>query len=229
MRYLVSIFSLLLSVLILSAQENDSTLVRMNAVKLSPDYIYGSCSMPDEESSRKEALADLGNRVEAFLSENNTLFVRSFEQCPEEAVNWLTYRKGEKYVRSLAYVEKKMLLDLERDLEYAYENKGIREAIATFKQQLVDARSVDELMALIGAFRKEVGENGVKYGSLTSPHDDSYLVYFEEATGKVLLIRTPMNNERIRMDARLGTPSPPRKGSPGESILWVYIDEPKNK
>jgi hypothetical protein len=227
MRYLVSILVFLLSALFSSAQENDSTLARMNAVKLSPDYIYGSCTMPDEEGSRIEALADLGHRVEAFLLENNTSFVRSLEQCPEEMVKWLTYRKGKKYVRSLAYVEKKTLLDLERELEYAYENKGIREAVAKFKQQLADIKSVDELMDLIAAFREEAGENGLKYGSLTSPQDDSYLVYYEKTTGKILLIRTPMNDERIRMDARLGTPSLPRKGSPNESIIWVYIDEPK--
>lgn len=227
MRYLVPILALLLSAMLSSAQERDSTLERMNAVKLSPEYIYGSCAMPDEESARKEALADLGRRVEAFLQENGTSFVRSLEQCPEEAIKWLTVRKGERYVRSLAYVEKKALLDLERDLAYAYENKGVREAIATFKQQLVDVRSVDELMSLIDAFREEAGENVVRYGILTSPRDDSYLVYYEKETGKILLIRTPMNDERVRMDARLGTPSLPRRGSPYESIVWVYIDEPK--
>lgn len=227
MRYYFSILALLLSAMLSSAQDNDSTLARMNEVKLSPDYIYGSCAMPDEESARKEALADMGQRVETFLLENGTSFVRSLEQCPEEAIKWLTVRKGARYVRSLAYVEKKALLDLERDLAYAYENKGVREAIATFKQQLVDARSVNELMSLIAAFREEAGENGVKYGSLTSPQDDSYLVYYEKVTGRILLIRTPMNEDHIRMDARLGTPSLPRKGSPDESILWVYIDEPK--
>lgn len=226
MRYLVSILALLLSAMLSSAQENDGTFARMNEVKLSPDYIYGSCAMPDEESSRKEALADLGQRVEAFLLENGTSFVRGLEQCPEEAVKWLTVRKGERYVRSLAYVEKKALLDLESELEYAYENKG-REAIATFKQRLVEVKSVDELIDLIGAFREEAGEDGVKYGSLTSPHDDSYLVYYDKATGRILLIRTPMNEDRIRMDVQLGTPTLPRKGSPDESIMWLYIDEPK--
>lgn len=227
MRYLVSILALLLNAMLSFAQENDSTLTRMNEVKLSPDYIYSCCAMPDEEDARNEALADLRQRVDAFLQENGTSFVRSLEQCPEEAIKWLTVRKGARYVRSLAYVEKKALLDLERDLAYAYENKGVREAIATFKQQLVDVRSVDELMSLIAAFQEEAGENGVKYGGLTSPQDDSYLVYYEKSTGKILLIRMPMNDERIRMDARLGTPSRPRKGSPDESILWVFIDEPK--
>lgn len=227
MKYYFSILALMLSAMLSSAQDNDSTLARMNEVKLSPDYIYGICAMPDEESSRKEALADLGQRVESFLLEKGTSFVRSLEQCPEEAVKWLTIQKGERYVRSLAYIEKKMLVDLERDLAYAYENKGIREAIAKFKQQLVDARSVYELITLIAAFREDAGENGVKYGSLTSPQDNSYLVYYEKVTGRILLIRTPMNEDHIRMDARLGTPSLPRKGSPDESILWVYIDEPK--
>ena len=227
MRIRMTIFLLLMGVLSLSAQSVDSVLIRMNAIKLSHDYIYGNCQMPDEEGARREAFADLVPRVKDSLQAWNTMFVRSLEQCPEGMVKWLVFQKGENYYRALAYVEKSHLMELERELAAAYESKGIHDLIEGFKRRLAEVNSMDELNQAIEWIREKAGESVVKYGYLTSPHDDSYLVYYDRTSGKILLIRTPMNVERKRFDVRSGAVSAPRKNSPNEAIMWVYIDEPK--
>ena len=230
MRYRFVILFLLICSLPAGAQSRDTILTRMNAVKLYPDCIYGYCALSSAEDSRAEALADLACRVEAFLKEKGFQHLRDLSQCPDGMVQTLVYTKGPDYFRTLVYVDKVALSQLESDLSRKNEAQGQYRAVSSLKERLAGVTTYGELEALLAD--KEVATSVLR-GPLTfdTPQDyvdRGYLVYYDHKTSRILRVMTPRNDDGIRFDVKTGAPGHPRTASQGE-IEWICFKGPVNK
>ena len=228
MRYRFTILLAWLSAIcLLSAQERDSILARMNAVKLDPGYIYGYCALPDADSSRAEALADLAPRVAAFLKEKECQHLHAIGDCPEGTVRFLVYAKGSNYFRTLAYVDKAMLESMEREISNEFEAQGFRMAIDKLKEGLAAIRNYKELGPMIASSPAAsfVLRSLLTFDTPQDYVDRSYLLYYDRKTGQVNSLMTPRNAEGIRFDVRTGLPGNP-KVAPQGTIECIFFDEP---
>lgn len=212
------------------AQDRDNILARMNAVKLDPGYIYGYCAFSNAETSRIEALADLASRVEAFLKENDFASITDLGQCPEGTIQTLVYTKGTDYFRTLAYVDKAALAQLENTFSRESETQGLSRAIDALKARLAAVTTFGELESLLAGSE---AASLVRRGPLTfdTPQEDvdqGYLVYYDQKTGKITGVMTPRNGEGVRLNAKTGVPGNPRKAPQGV-IEWICIDKPAKK
>lgn len=230
MRYRFVILFLLICNLPAGAQSRDTILTRMNAVKLYPDCIYGYCALSNAEDSRAEALADLACRVEAFLKEKEFQHLRDLSQCPDGMVQTLVYTKGTDYFRTLVYVDKAALSQLESDLSWKNEAQGQHRAVSSLKERLAGVTTYGELDVLLAD--KDVAPSVLR-GPLTfdTPQDyvdRGYLVYYDHKTSRILRVMTPRNDDGIRFDVKTGAPGHPRMAPQGE-IEWICFKEPVKK
>lgn len=211
------------------AQDPDSTMARMNDVKLSGDNIYGYCLYAvDSVQSSQTALEELIPRLNSFLKGKGFRFVSDRDHCPDSLIHYIVYTKAADYWRTLAFVE---LADLER-IEYLlqeeYESKDVQASLDALKRALVNATTLDEIDTLIA----ESGvSDRIKTGLLTFDTDQrlvigGYIVYYEAETGKVVEILTPRDENQQRYNARTGMLAD-RMAAPTPNIRWIYIDEPK--
>ena len=227
MRFRFVLLFLLICSLPASAQGRDTVLARMNAVKLYPGCIYGYCALSNAEDSRTEALADLADRVEAFLKEKGFQHLQDLSHCPEGMVQTLVYTKGTDYYRTLVYVDKAALEQLERDLSRKDEAQGHRRAVSTLKERLARVTMYSELEALLAD--KELASSVLR-GPLTfdTPQDyvdRGYLVYYDHKTSRILRVMTPRDDNGVRYDVKTGAPGHPRMAPQGE-IEWICLQEP---
>lgn len=227
MRYRFIILFLLICSLPAGAQGRDTVLARMNAVKLYPGCIYGYCALSSAEDSRTEALADLTGRVEAFLKEQGFQHLHDLSLCPEGMVQTLVYTKGTDYFRTLVYVDKAALEQLEHDLSRKSEAQGHHRVVSTLKERLGRVTTYGELDALLAD--SEVASSVLR-GPLTfdTPQeyvDRGYLVYYDHKTSRILRVMTPRNDDGVRFDVKTGAPGHPRMAPQG-AIEWICLQEP---
>lgn len=227
MKGLFLYLALLLSCGLVSAQERDSVLLQMNAVKLNPDLIYGYGISNNVDSARCEALLDLSPRVTAYLESQQSRFLPTLDQCPVETVRYLDLRIDTVYARSIAYVSKQELRDFEVLSAEEFDHQGLGEAIILLKDQMIRSTTIEELEQILGS---TPATSLVKYGPVSFSTKDQYIVggyivYFDRKTGRIVEFRTPIGADGQRRDVRSGYPC--EKTVPnGTTPYWIYIEEP---
>ena len=135
-----------------AGQSQDSLLARMAAIKLDPDYLYGSCTMPDLEESVVEATLDLNDRLAHYLKENGFVYIRGASACPPEVIQLITMRKDPNHYRTIAYISKSHLRELEQIEAAAFDHVS-RNAILEFFRQLPVTDSPRTLCAVCSRCR----------------------------------------------------------------------------
>ena len=211
----------------LRAQDRDSVLARMNEIKLNPEYIYGYGVMSEVDASRSEALLDLTPRVADFAGERQFRFIHGIEQCPDDAIHYITFTKNGSYYRTIAYVGKQELLAFERECTEEYDEQGLGDAIVALKDQMVRAMTMDELEEIL--FHSAAAPL-LKYGELEFSTDNTliaggYMVYYDPKTRRIVEIRTPIGTDGTRRDARSGYHCD-RSIPQGSTPYWIFIEEP---
>lgn len=223
MRKALTIVLCLAYFLTCKAQESEDIIARMNEVKLDASFIYGTCALRDSIESRNEALADLVQRVDSFLKAEGYRFV---QECPNSSVRYLVYTKGPDYWRTLAYVEKNDLKELEQQLQEKFEAEGIESALDSLKNSLFAASTITEIDRLIDESRVSDRVQTCEYSFNIESwlRDRGYLFFYNRTSGKVLEVWTPLDENGVRLDARTRIPATSRVVPP---IRWVYFDEPQ--
>lgn len=201
----------------------------MNRVKLDESCIYGYCmKASDSLTSRKAALADLAPRLNAFLKEQRFRFIRDIDYCPETVLQHIVYTKSPGYWRTMVYVEKPVLAEIEQRQMEIFDSRGIQAAIDTLKANIIKSWTLAEIDILIAesGISDQVQTGHVSLETDQRFIDGGYLVYYEQGSGKIIEIRTPRDENKQRFNALTGAPSN-RLNIPSQYILWVYFEEPK--
>ena len=224
-RFLLYVVFMVLACGGTAAQNQDSVLAQMNAVKLDPDSIYGYGVMGDEVAACDEAFQELSMQVDAYISEQQFSFLRALDQCPSGTVHYLTCSKGTNYFRAIAYVSREALKAFEERCAEEYQIQGIGQAVEQLKDQIARAMTMDELEeALFNSSAAALITHGnVSHATEDKFIRDGFIVYYDAKTRRIVEVRTPCDENGIRKDARSGYPC--EKTAPATPYL-IYIDEP---
>lgn len=225
------LFSVLLAIALslpLMAQDRDSLLRHINQIKKDTDrYLYGLSTVPGDpnpESSRQEAQKELKIQVDAFLDTDQFVFLREKKEIPEHVVESITVLVRPNTYRSLVYVEKARLQEVEKSLADALGNDTRREALKELVDGILLARTLNDVLNLIAAspLSSEI-RAGQKIDNETQQlANDGLLVYFDAKSKKVLEVMTPMDASYMRKNAKTGAPANPMRYK--NAPLWVYVE-----
>ena len=210
-----------------AAQDRDSLLARMNGIKMdSGQYLYGLCTISDEPNpdvSREAARGELLEQIAAYLPSANIRFLRP-ATIPEDAISYLVCQLRPSCFRTLAYVQKSRLMELEADLVRKTDDQNRKEGINHFLSSLSKAATLDEIEHLLS----DCDLAGIRFGWLIDDEtqrflDQSYLVYYERNTGRILEIMTPPAPGEGRKNLCTSSPADPLiyKTTP----FWIYLEE----
>ena len=211
------------------SQDPDSVLAHINAVKLSTDYIYGYClHAADSVLSRQAALNDLIPHLNSYLKGQCFRFINDKDHCPDSVIQYLVYFRASDYWRTLAFVEKADLERIESRQQADFDYKGVQASFDVMKATLINATTLVEIDRQIAG--SDVADR-IKTGQLSFDTDQrlvngAYLVYYEAATGIIVEIRTPRDENQQRYNARNGLPAD-RLVDPAPNVRWFYFDEPQ--
>ncbi len=208
-----------------SALAQDDPLARMNAVKRdTATFLYGVGNMTTEAEAREEALLALSDQLKAFLSMRPLSFVKDLESVPEGVIQFITYSRRANQFRVMAYLDKTVLTESDRQQVEVFEEKG-KDVLEELLGKLPFVEDRDGIAPLID--ESGAGEY-VRYGSVAPDTkqayvDGGYLAYFDRKSGKILEMMTPRDGAGKRHNARTGalTSSMKYKGLP---ILWIYVE-----
>ena len=226
-RVFLLLITLALSLPLMS-QDKDELLRRINQIKKDTDrYLYGLSTLPEEpnpDQSRAEAQKELMIQVEAFLDTEEFVYLREKKTIPEDLVEHVTVLLRPNTYRSIVYVEKSRIQELEKSLSQELGSDTRKEAIASFVAGLLEARTVNEILDLIAASplsadiraSQRIDNQSQQYAN------DAILVYFEPRSKKVLEVMTPMDENYVRRNAVTGAPADPMKYK--NAPLWVYVE-----
>lgn len=224
-KSLIIVFLLAVS-LSCAAQNPGDVLARMNAIKLDPAFMWGTCALRDSAESRKEAYSDLVPHVNAFLKGAGYRFISDMSQCPDSLVQYLVYTKSDSYWRTLAYVEKSSLEQLERQQKEAFEAAGMQASLDALKVSLISATTLAEIQRLVeeSGVADRVLSGELDRTTARKHRDGGYLIFYELSSGKIREILTPLDENGKRLDARTGLPTDSQAMPPAR---WLYFDEPR--
>ena len=206
------------------AQPQDTLFARINAIKLNPDYLYGCCTMPDPEESVVEAMHDLSDRVERYLHANGFVYIRDISACPESVIQRITVRKEPDHFRTLAYVSKQLLAEMEQIEATAFEGSG-KNALNELIRRLPDARTLSDLEELLSSANAEayILSGPVTMETPQEYVDGGFLVFYDQSSGGILEIMSPRDSGGIRTNVRSGAVASPmayRK----VPAYWIYVE-----
>lgn len=232
MRPVILILCLFLSAPMLLSQESAITQQRINEIKMSPGkYLYGLCTMPGEpapEKSRQEALLELRDKIDGYIMEKGQsgdfIFLTSSKTIPEDRINVVSYLRRQDCWRTMAFIEKAEIEQIESDLAREYNNVQRRAAVDSLVLSILAASTINDVSVAVA--KSSLSEN-VIIGSTFDDGNQSYvneafLIYFEPKTGKVLEVMAPVGPDMKRKNARTGEKADPLRYR--TIPLWVYID-----
>lgn len=208
-----------------AGQSQDSLLARMAAIKLDPDYLYGSCTMPDLEESVVEATLDLNDRLAHYLKENGFVYIRGASACPPEVIQLITMRKDPNHYRTIAYISKSHLRELEQIEAAAFDHVS-RNAILEFFRQLPEIETLSDIQELLPTSRTKAH---IMSGPVTieTPQeyvDGGFLVYYEHSSDRIIEIMSPRDSLGVRTNIRSGSLTDPMKYRMVPAY-WIFVDK----
>ena len=227
MKKLFSLLLLLVSLPLLS-QDKDALLKQINQIKKDTDrYLYGLSTLPEEpnpEASREEAKKELMIQVEAFLDGEEFVYLKEKKTVPEDLIEHISCLMRPDTYRSIVYVEKARLLELEQSLAQELGSDTRKEALQGLVNAILSAGTVNEVLDVIAAspLSAEIRASQKIDNDTQQYANDGILVYFEPRSKKVLEVMTPMDENYMRRNAKTGEPANPirYKNAP----LWVYVE-----
>ena len=227
MKKLFTLLLLLVSLPLLS-QDKDALLKQINQIKKDTDrYLYGLTTLPGEpnpEVSREQAQKELMIQVEAFLDGEEFVYLKEKKTVPDELIQHISCLMRPDTYRSIVYVEKARLLELEQSLSQQLGSDTRKEALQALVNAILEARTVNEVLDAIAAspLSAEIRASQKIDNDTQQYANDGILVYFEPRSKKVLEVMTPMDENYMRRNAKTGEPANPirYKNAP----LWVYVE-----
>jgi len=216
----------------LLAQDRDSLLRRINQIKLDTDrYLYGLSTMPGEakpEKSIEAAAKELKVQLEAFLNTDAFVFLKEKKEIPADYVETVSCLLRPNTYRSIVFVEKARLLELEQSLGVQLTSDTRIDQLSSLINGILEAGKIDEVLDLIVAspLVEEIRASQ-KIDDESQPYaNDAILVYFDPKTKKVVEVMTPLDENLVRKNARTGQEAEPIRYR--NAPLWVYIEGLKN-
>ena len=123
MKKLFTLMLLLLS-LPLFSQDKDALLKQINQIKKDTDrYLYGLSTVPGEPNpdvSREQARKEMMIQVETFLDGEEFVYLKEKKTVPEDLIEHISCLMRPDTYRSIVYVEKARLLELEQSLAHPF-------------------------------------------------------------------------------------------------------------
>ena len=233
MKKLTCIF--LLSVALagpLFSQDRDSLLRRINEIKKDTDrYLYGLSTVPGDpnpEASREQAAAELKVQVEQYLDSDRFVYLREKKDYPAHIVESVTCLVRPNTYRTIVYLEKARLQEVEKSLSDELDNEVRRGQVDQFVNAVLAAQKINDVLDLIAAspLSAEI-KAGQKIDNETQQFaNDGLLVFFDPKSKKILEVMTPMDQNYVRRNAVTGEPANPIKYK--NAPLWVYVEGLKN-
>lgn len=227
MKKLFSLLLLLVSLPLLS-QDKDALLKQINQIKKDTDrYLYGLSTLPGEpnpETSREEAKKELMIQVEAFLDGEEFVYLKEKKTVPDDLIEHISCLMRPDTYRSIVYVEKARLLELEQSMAQELGSDTRKEALQGLVNAILAAGTVNEVLDAIAAspLSAEIRASQKIDNDTQQFANDGILVYFEPRSKKVQEVMTPMDENYMRRNAKTGEPANPirYKNAP----LWVYVE-----
>lgn len=212
----------------LYSQERDSLLRAINQIKReTATYLYGQSTLPDEPNpavSLEEARKELKVQMDAFLESDEFPFLREKKEVPGELIKSVSVLLRPDCYRTLAYIDKQALKDLEAALAQKLGSDTRKEAVDQFVGSILAAATIGEVLDLIAAspLASEI-HTGQKIDDSTQPYaNEGLLVFFEPRSRKIVQVMTPLDAAFCRKDVKTGETDTPLKYK--NAPLWVYID-----
>ncbi|MBO6249195.1 MAG: hypothetical protein J6N54_10325 [Bacteroidales bacterium] len=212
---------------VLTAQERDSLLSRINAVKMAPErYLYGLCTLQgcsDPSMSLQEAHSDLADKVNEYLTTAGFKYLRHLKDLPAEKVKSISCEVYPSCFRSIAYIEKRSLTEAELSISEDLGRKEVQESIAGLLAALSEAKTIEEVGKKLSS--KSL-EKAIEYGDTVGNEileliPECYLVYYDGASGKVIEIMTPSDESGERLNLSTGSPADPMSYT--TTPIWIHI------
>jgi hypothetical protein len=174
--------------------------------------------------SREAARGELLEQIAAYLPSANIRFLRP-ATIPEDAISYLVCQLRPSCFRSLAYVQKSRLLELDANLAGKMDDRNRKETVDRFLSALSRATTLNEIEILLS----DPGlSDSIRFGRVIDDKtqrflDQSYLVYYERNTGRILEIMTPPASGEGRKNLSTSSPADPLnyKSTP----FWIYLEE----
>jgi len=216
----------------LLSQDRDSLLKQINQIKKDTEtYLYGLSTVPDEPDSQislDQARAELDVQIKNFLNEGEFPYLKEKQEVPGELIQSVSCLLRPDCYRSLVYVKKSALQELENALAEQLGSDTRKEALEKLVQDILAAQTINEVLDRIAA-SSLAGEvrAAQKIDNQTQQYaNDGLLVYFDPKTKKVQEVMTPMDASFTRKNAKTGAPAQPvrYKNAP----LWIYVEGLKN-
>lgn len=212
----------------LFSQDRDSLLRRINQIKLDTDhYLYGLSTLPGEpkpEKSIEAAAKELKVQLEAFLDTDAFVFLKEKKEIPADFVETVSCLLRPNTYRSIVFVEKARLLELEQSLGVQLTSDTRIDQLSSLISGILEAGKIEEVLDLIAAspLVEEIRASQ-RIDDESQPYaNDAILVYFDPKTKKVVEVMTPLDEAYVRKNAKTGLPADPIQYR--NAPLWVYIE-----
>ena len=231
MKKLFTLALLLVSLPMLS-QDKDALLRQINQIKKDTDrYLYGLSTVPAEpnpEVSREQARKELMIQVEAFLDSDDFVYLKEKKTIPDELVESIVCMMRPDTYRSIVYVEKTRLLDLEQSLAQELGSDTRKEDLKALVDGILSAVTINQVLDLISAspLSAEIRAAQKIDADTQQFANDGILVFFDARNKKILEVMTPMDDNYRRKNAKTGEPAQPMRYK--NAPLWVYVEGLKN-
>lgn len=231
MKKLFSLLLLLVSLPLLS-QDKDALLKQINQIKKDTDrYLYGLSTLPGEpnpETSREEAKKELMIQVEAFLDGEEFVYLKEKKTVPDDLIEHISCLMRPDTYRSIVYVEKARLLELEQSMAQELGSDTRKEALQGLVDAILAAGTVNEVLDAIAAspLSAEIRASQKIDNDTQQFANDGILVFFDARNKKILEVMTPMDDNYRRKNAKTGEPAQPMRYK--NAPLWVYVEGLKN-
>ena len=211
-------------------QDRDSLLRRINQIKLDTDrYLYGLSTVPGEpavEPSRSRAVEELKGLVDNYIdSQDGIVFLKGQKDFPEQLVEYVSCLVRPDTYRTIAYVEKSRLMELEKSMADRFGSDSRIEAMKSLVSGILGAGSIGEVLDLISSSSLAEGIQASQAidESTQEMVNESILVYFDPRTKRVLEVMSPVEGDSFsRKNMITGAPADPLKYR--NAPLWIHIE-----
>jgi hypothetical protein len=209
-----------------AVQSTDTLLARINDIMLDSDFLYGSSTMPDLEESVAEATIDLNEQMVRYLGENDFVYIRDAGACPEGMIQRITQTIAPSHFRTIAYISKSRIHQLERMAAEAHESTG-KDAVQELLHQLPQAKTLSDIQDLLLAAHTDapILSGPVTLATRQEYVDGGFLVFYEQASDNIVEIMTPRDSLGVRTNIRSGSATDPMK-YPTTPAYWIFLDKP---
>ena len=212
------------------SQARDSLLRHINRIKLDTDrYLYGLATVPGEpapEPSLAQARGELDIQVENYLGgKEEFVFLKEKKVIPEQLFESVSCLIRPDTYRTIVYVEKARLLDVELSLAAQLGSDSRKEALQDLVSGILGAATIEDVLNLVASsiLVDEIRTSQIIDDSTQELVNNALLVYFDTKTKKVLEVMTPASDGSFaRKNAVTGAPANPLRYK--NAPLWVYVD-----